>query len=278
MRRASRTLHAPEHFVVDVLNGNVKIAQHFFVRKEPVDKGLVHLRRVQIQQPEPDVVRNRGFQSPEKIEQPRFPVKIPAVRGQILSDETQFARPFPDERLRLRDDRRDRNAPGASANRRDGAIRAHVVAPFAHLEIPRPAPRFRQHSPRRGARVAPERAKHRGPVLRFRPDIDAGDFLFQILAVAVVQAPEDADSPKASLLLELFQIQNRSNTLFHGRLNEAARVHEGDIRVFGVFDKRMPRGFQHSGEDLAVGRVLGAPEAQEKDLHSVAFPVFPSGS
>ena len=160
------TLHCAEHLVGDVLERDVDVADHVFGLANRLNELVAPVSRVRVEQADPEVAfdlvklaekRGEGFALGGVDLAARVWAGLgPAIHaeiGRVLGDQIDLLHAFGNELTSFLDDGFDRAAAMASANTRDDAESAGVVAAFGDLDVGRMA---RRQTEARGVKVRDE--------------------------------------------------------------------------------------------------------------------------
>lgn len=120
--------------------------------------------------------------------------------------------------------------------------------------------------------VSAKAVEERGKLECAKPAVNIGDFVSQIVFVAVGEAAGDEDFFHATGFLFVHILQDGVDGLFFGGLNEAAGVDDDDI---GIGVALMGGGdvvaVELTEEDFAVNEVFGAAEGDDADAVVAGF-------
>ena len=276
-RAVGRPQHPAQHRHADVLQRHVHVRAHLGQRRHRVDQLGIDGRRIQVQQPDPCDAVDR-IELRQQMREPAAPeAAIAPPHRRVLRDEDQLFGAAGRERARLGEDRLLGPRAKFSAQLRDDAERARVIAAFGDLQVrggrrrrdePRQKIMFRfglepqAHGLLAGPRVVEQLDDRR---VRAGADhaVDLRDQRLQLVAEPLRQAPRDDELLPGALALGV--LEDRLGRLGLGRVDERARVDHHRVRAVGLGDERPPRRPELRDHHLAVDEVLRAPEGDERD-------------
>src|SRR3990172_8258199 len=139
--------HPGENPRVDVLDGNVEVPAHLpSLPPHPVAQVVIQAAGVEVEQPHPPHSPN-GADVPDEAGKPPFLSPVRPVGGDVLSDQVDLPRPPADQHSHFGEKGVPVAAPQRSADVRNRAIGATVVAPLQDLDergglprLPKPVP------------------------------------------------------------------------------------------------------------------------------------------
>ena len=265
-----RPTHARQHIRVSVLQGNIQIRQQ---RRAAISDKAQKLRRhacgVQVEQAQPgEALKPHQFfkQAGQAVLEP----KINTPGGQILRHKIKLAHALgqqgPGFIGNIVGGKRFKAAPDG----RNGAERALVPAPLAHLEpcVRRAGRKQSAAAGDTGRRLGQVqgRCQHGWParqITRGQPHVHFRQFRCQI--GSAITPHHAAAYSQQGLNLALFKpldgVHNRANRFTHGRVDESAGIDENQTRLAHVF--HMLHGDPKRTEQaLTVHAVFGAAKAQ----------------
>jgi hypothetical protein len=215
-------------------------------------------------------------------------LKVAAVSGQILSNQVELPYSAVRQRARLGDQIERRAALMGTADRRDDAERALVIASFGDLQVrgknfPATGPRRFQSGqqmsrawigdwPRIVRLGAAQQVRKVEEIPGADEDVDFRELFTQLGAIALRQASGDHQAPAGPLPLDFRRLENRVERFLLGGFNKGAGVDHQDIGLGWIEGQRVSGLAERAKHELAVNRVLGAAERQEVDpFHSAIF-------
>jgi hypothetical protein len=193
--------------------------------------------------------------------------------AEILRDEIDLLRALRLELLRFAYQARERFGAMFAAHQRNGAEGAGMIAALRNLQIAhmRLIAEELADTGMRGDRVIDETALRElgNEVLELgesQKQVDFGDFLLQLVLIALDETP-DRDDGFDPLLLEPRGFQHRIDGFLLRRVDETAGVDEDDIgaRQVGRHDGAVAHELSY--EPLRVHRRLVAAERNDAELH-----------
>ena len=102
--------------------------------------------------------------------------------------------------------------------------------------------------------------------------IDFRDFLLELVAITLGQAPGDDQAPARRLLLQLGHLENRVDRLLLGPIDERTGVDDEHVGAVGFRRDLVARLFGQAKHHLGVDEILRAPEGDEADFHRRCNP------
>src|SRR5262249_25805489 len=232
------------------------------------------------QEPQPAYGGDADRERAQELREGRAIAQVAAVGRGILGDQVDLERPGGGQRLSLGEEIGHRTALVPAADLRDDAEAAGVVAALRDLEIRGP-PRARANARRGGERGKHVRrlAEHAWRVGRRQAhrvrepqevsgadeDVDLGEFVAQLVGVALGEAAGDDEAPARPTGLDARQLEDRVDRLLLGRADEGARVHDQHVRGVGIEDQLVSGARELAEHDLAVDLVLRTAQRDEAD-------------
>src|SRR5690554_6207066 len=101
--------------------------------------------------------------------------------------------------------------------------------------------------------------------------VDLGEFLRELLGIALGEAARDDEPLALSLLFILRHLEDRIDRLFFGGPDEAAGVDDDDLGLLGRGDEAIALIIAHTKHHLGVDAILRAAERDEVDGLRIVF-------
>ncbi len=263
-------VHALQDCVIDVLDGDIQIFDDLIVLRDLVDQLVVELIGVEVVEPDPlDALDLRKLLT--ELRKAAFPVEIGAVARNVLRDDDELPDAVGGKLPCLRDDVFEPSRAVVPPDVGDRAEGAEVVAALRDAQVSpaRPGGHDAGDLLHGGVFIAEEACaaprEHRvggAHDVPEAPDAEHGVDLRQLLQdrilVALAQTARDDQTAQPALLLELRHLQNVVDGLALRGVDEAAGIHDREIRPLRLGHQREAGLVEKVEHLLAVDQILGA--------------------
>ena len=273
-------LHAVEHVVADMLQGDVEVLADIFLLPHHPQQVPREMRRIGIVQSYPFHALNVGHLL-HKFCNMLLTVDVHAVIGQFLRNDIKLLDTLTDHPTHLIEDLLHGTALVLARNQWYGAVGAMSVAAFRYLYIgivagrrqdPLPTSPYRERRRQLGVITPLHTGRGLGvglqviqqlPIVELPvPAIDLGNLGLQVCQIALRETAHDVEALNASLGLGLCKLQDRIDALLLCISNESAGIddHDFPLRVIAIMCTMITVGLHQSHQVLRIHQILRAPK------------------
>ena len=244
------------------------------------------MRRMRVKQPQPEIARDR-LCLPQQLAQQALPaIQVAPVERRVLRDEVDLPATIRNQCADFGNYIGHWPTAILTANARDAAERARMVAAFGNLHV-RSMLRCETH-PGRGEighvlrrsrpincrrallQNLPHNRSDAWHLVQTDNGVNLGQIAAQLLRISLRQAASHDQCPALAGFTELVQLENRINGFLLGLVDEPAGINDQYIGLFGVVSQDHPVARERAEHDFAVHEVLGATEADQPDFNGSA--------
>ena len=196
-------------------------------------------------------------------------IDIKSVEGKFLGNDLEFLHPLGHQFAHFLQDLFLRTTHMLTCNNRNGAIGTMAVAPLTDLQVGIVVRRSEMALVGIISHTLMTEVGYEFPVVELPIElIHFGQFLLQLLGIALRQATHHEQFSELSFLLPLNHLQNGVDTLFFGISDEPTGVHDNDLPtgIPTVVHTMVAVLFEQLHENLAVNKILGTTHCDDINL------------